>query len=90
MAEYEYGHCGYCGKYRPLKWNGGYTETVPASSRYYRVIAQWDPRTYAVNYVLATDIKFNFGRANNQANPTTHTVGQSETLYNLKSPVGVS
>ena len=71
-----------------LKWNGGYTETVPAHTRYFRATAQWDPRTYAVNYVLATDIKFNFGRANNLANPTTHTVGQSETLYNLKSPVG--
>ena len=71
-----------------LKWSGGYTETVPAGSRYYRVTAQWDPRTYAVNYVLATDITFNFGRANNSANPTKHTVGQSETLYSLKSPVG--
>ena len=71
-----------------LKWSGGYTETVPAGSRYYRVTAQWDPRTYAVNYVLATDIKFNFGRANNSANPTKHTVGDSETLYDVKSPVG--
>ena len=71
-----------------LKWSGGYTETVPAGSRYFRVTAQWEPRTYAVNYVLATDIKFNFGRANNSANPTRHTVGDSETLYDVKSPVG--
>lgn len=71
-----------------LQWNGGYTETVPAHTRYYRVTAQWDPRSYAVNYVLATDIKFNFGRANNSANPTRHTVGDSETLYDVKSPVG--
>ena len=71
-----------------LKWSGGYTETVPAGSRYYRVTAQWEPRTYAINYVLATDIKFNFGRANNSANPTRHTVGDGETLYDIKSPVG--
>ena len=75
-----------------LKWNGGYTETVPANSRYYRVTAQWDPRTYAVNYVLSTNpdprFSYSFGRANNSANPTKHTVGESATLYSLKSPVG--
>ena len=75
-----------------LKWNGGYTETVPAGSRYFRVTAQWDPRTYAVNYVLSTvadpRFSYSFGRANNSANPTKHTVGESETLYDLKSPVG--
>ena len=75
-----------------LKWNGGYTETVPAGSRYYRVTAQWDPRTYAVNYVLSTvdnpAFSYSFGRADNSANPTTHTVGDSETLYDIKSPVG--
>lgn len=75
-----------------LKSNGGYTETVPSGVRYFRVVAQWDPRTYAVNYVLSTvdDPRFSytFGRANNTANPTTHTVGAGETLYDLKSPVG--
>ena len=75
-----------------LKWNGGYTETVPANSRYFRVTAQWDPRTYAVNYVLSTNtdprFSYTFGRANNSANPTKHTVGESATLYKLKSPVG--
>ena len=75
-----------------LKWNGGYTETVPANSRYYRVTAQWDPRTYAVNYVLSTNpdprFSYSFGRANNSANPTAHTVGESAALYKLKSPVG--
>ena len=24
MSESNYGYCNYCGKYRPLKWNGGY------------------------------------------------------------------
>lgn len=24
MSENNYGYCNYCGKYRPLKWNGGY------------------------------------------------------------------
>lgn len=75
-----------------LKWDGGYTETVPAGSRYFRVTAQWDPRTYAVNYVLSTNpdprFSYSFGRANNSANPTRHTVGESATLYKLKSPVG--
>ncbi len=75
-----------------LKSTGGYTETVPAGVRYFSVVSQWDPRTYAVNYVLSTvsDPRFSyaFGRANNTANPTKHTVGQSETLYDLKSPVG--
>ena len=75
-----------------LKWTGGYTESVPAKSRYYRVTAQWEARSYAVNYVLSTVsdplFSYAFGRANNKANPTTHTVGDSETLYSIKSPVG--
>ena len=76
-----------------LKWGeGGYTESVPAHSRYYRVIAQRDPRTYAVNYVLSTvdDPRFSyaFGRADNSKNPTTHTVGESTTVQKIKSPVG--
>ena len=24
MSDYKWGHCEYCGRYRPLKWNGGY------------------------------------------------------------------
>ena len=72
--------------------NGVYTETVPARSRYFRVVSQWDPRSYAVNYVLSTcdDPRFSyaFGRADNSRNPTVHTVGSGETLYPLKSPVG--
>lgn len=24
MSENNYGYCNYCGKYRPLKWNGEY------------------------------------------------------------------
>ena len=75
-----------------LKSTGGYTETVPAGVRYFRVVAQWDPRTYAVNYVLSTVsdplFSYAFGRADNSANPTTHTVGDRETLHDLKSPVG--
>ena len=76
-----------------LRWGeGGYTESVPAHSRYYRVIAQWDPRVYAVNYVLSTvsDPRFSyaFSRANNSSNPTTHTVGESVTVQRIKSPVG--
>lgn len=35
MADYEYGHCGYCGKYRPMKWNGGY-----CSQRCYKMSGQ--------------------------------------------------
>lgn len=75
-----------------MKWGGGYTETVPAESRYYRVVAQWEPRSYAVNYVLSTVsdpvFSYTFGRANNTVNPTSHMVGCSEPLYDIKSPVG--
>ena len=75
-----------------LQWNGGYTETAPAGSRHFRATAQWDARTYAVNYVLSTvdnpAFSYSFGRADNGSNPTAHTVGDSETLYDIKSPVG--
>lgn len=71
---------------------GKYTETAPAGVRYYRVVAEWDPRTYAVNYVLSTvdDPRFSytFGRADNSKNPTKHTVGNSEKVEKIKSPVG--
>lgn len=70
------------------KANGYYTDTFFSSERYLEVAPQWQPKTFAVNYVLATDIKFNFGRANNRDNPTKYTVGIAEPLYEIKSPVG--
>lgn len=70
------------------KDGGGYTEILPAGTGYLRVTAKWTPKTYAINYVLATDITFNFGRANNTKNPTRYTVGEEAFLYDLESPVG--
>ena len=70
------------------KDNGYYTDKFLSSERYLEVAPQWLPKSFAVNYVLATDINFYFGRANNRDNPTRYTVDTPEPLYDIKSPVG--
>lgn len=40
MSDKNYGHCNYCGKYRPLTWNGGY-----CSERCYKKSGQQDQDT---------------------------------------------
>lgn len=77
-----YTFAGWC------KPNGYYTEVFSAGDKYLAVTPEWIPKSFAVNYVIATDIHFNFGRADNRANPTRYTVGIPEPLYDLKTPVG--
>ena len=67
---------------------GAYIGKIPAGTRFMRLCAEWTPKSWKINYVLATNISFNFGRADNTANPTKYSYGTAAALYDIKSPVG--
>lgn len=54
------------------------------------VYSHWIPKIYEINYFITTydtDNSFSFGAADNSHNPVEYTVGETEKIYDIKSPI---